>query len=533
MTLPARRLALAVFVFVAVVLCGVCAQRPLPDCSRKENTDLVNQSLWLYCKITQDNHVFSSSSDALLTRSLPPAAADDVRFFERQMAQVSTLALKKRRDESLAPVCARIGIGWESDKTRRDWLEKTRDYARSIMEDPILNTHCLTRVVHTDDVADDTAARLRSFTGYLVDAADRLRARAQAGKSAVDRMVRGWPAVVGDLSAGYLDNVYQCTVRSVVGVRVRGRWGVHAKLTNDVVDVPLAEGSRQYLHELLSADGRGQIRALTVNAWREGGAGMENATTTLSLGGGRPPASEFLMTEAEGTPALQSVLGAHRKQRSLAQETVFSSNVAILVLPMVMTLVPISSIDYVEMPLVVLYAIFTDVFSTLPLLVKGLELLALPDDGGCESWVHGVEETDPLGTVIVETWCAGCKARTAFRAYGKAFVASALFFMILGVTMEWVVRRRVVKRIKGGKVLPRRFWSWGEIRGRAKGAARSERSGSNSSPASTTRSSIGSCGSCNCAERLDLAGEQDPAFFARSRNFLRTGSFHRSLMGVP
>lgn len=480
----------------------------LPDCSSEA------KSLKDYCAITWNNHVFHAASSAPIAHSLPPAATADVRFFASQMSEITTLALKKRTAESLPTHCLTPWDLSPERKVQRSWLSSSTKFAFSLDLPPI-QSHCLTRVVQARAPARVTTSHLRAFTEHLAAGARWLSAIARAGSGPFERIIASWPSVVGDVSASYLDDVYKCHVWGVVGVRARGHWGVHVKMTNADVYTTMSEGGRQYLREIIGLDRRGRLGAMRVSAWREGGIRVNDTTTTLAHWGGRPQVSEFFQLPVRDTPALKQILDVRSKDRDLVQDTVFGSNVAILALPIFMTLIPVSAVDYVDKPLVVLYAMITDVFSTLPLLVKGIELLVLRDVEGCESWVQGVEAEDPQSTAIIETWCASCAARASFRRYGYAFVASALFFMMVGLTTEWVVRQRVEFRMKNGKKLPRRYWSW------------NQRKGDEDSSSSSSRDSFEACGKCACGDRMDVSGEQRPVPFDRSRRFMSSGNLFR------
>lgn len=137
-------------------------------------------------------------------------------------------------------------------------------------------------------------------------------------------------------------------------------------MTNADVYTTMAEGRRHYLVEILGFNQRGGLGAMKVASWREGRARVNGTSTLHMRWAGRPDVSEFFPLEVGDTPALKKGLGARSTHRALVQDTVFSSNVAILVLPVFMTLVPLSAIDYVETSLVVLYAVLTDVMSILP-----------------------------------------------------------------------------------------------------------------------------------------------------------------------
>lgn len=133
------------------------------------------------------------------------------------------------------------------------------------------------------------------------------------------------------------------------------------KMTNADVYTTMAEGRRHYLVEILGFNQRGGLGAMKVASWREGRARVNGTSTLHMRWDGRPDVSEFFPLEVGDTPALKKGLGARSTHRALVQDTVFSSNVAILVLPVFMTLVPLSAIEYVETLLVVLYAVLTDV----------------------------------------------------------------------------------------------------------------------------------------------------------------------------
>lgn len=152
-------------------------QSTLPNCTRGPNWKVLNESLKEYCDRTWDNHIFWAASNAPISQSLSPAAAGEVDFFAKQMVEVTALALKKRQDESLPAHCTTES---EGKKAYRTWVMATATYARTLAL-PYLQSHCLTRVVHSEALARTTTAHLRAFAGHLVASAKHLAAGAQRG----------------------------------------------------------------------------------------------------------------------------------------------------------------------------------------------------------------------------------------------------------------------------------------------------------------------------------------------------------------
>lgn len=134
----------------------------------------------------------------------------------------------------------------------------------------------------------------------------------------------------------------------------------------------------------------------------------------------------------------------------IASDSITISNIAILALPMLMNIIPVSFVADLNGLGMFVYVLVTDVFTTLPFLIKGVELIRSSRPNSKVVMAHSAG-TDSLGTFQV--WASQCRGRDYFRVTGIIFVLVALTALVLGLALEiWarnIMRRRFIEAGKG------------------------------------------------------------------------------------
>jgi len=98
--------------------------------------------------------------------------------------------------------------------------------------------------------------------------------------------------------------------------------------------------------------------------------------------------------------------------------------------------------------LLLTYAILTDVLTTLPLAIKGIEILDYSQNQHtrCVAWSVGAETDKELA--IIEMWCANCTNLTKFRTFGIALTSLAALFCLTGLAFEFMAYRWQRKKLE-------------------------------------------------------------------------------------
>ncbi|CDF39292.1 unnamed protein product [Chondrus crispus] len=236
-----------------------------------------------------------------------------------------------------------------------------------------------------------------------------------------------------------------CTSDNLFAYRKMGTWFLRAGVTNNPVDAFMPDYERQFVDEYIPRDWSDALRLPHV---RYGGGPVENATTIIARFGGIPGLASVSVMVFDENPALTEALRLNAIAVDQAKDAVTLSNIAILALPIVMTLFPVAFLADLNTFAMLCYIVFTDIFSALPFMIKGFELLdsAATNRGEAVAY-HAGNET--LGQM--EVWAAECHGEDSFRVMGIVFVIVAAVAMVGGVLLEVVAagvmrRRRAVNK---------------------------------------------------------------------------------------
>lgn len=147
-------------------------------------------------------------------------------------------------------------------------------------------------------------------------------------------------------------------------------------------------------------------------------------------------------------PAVRSALGRTRDSEEQALDSTKGSNVAILVLSAMLTLVPVAAFADVSWLVTEAYAVFTELLACVPLGIKGVELilLSLRKQTAAVSWVYGMETDKDIG--IVETWAAQCIPIKSTFITRLLFLFAALGAILVGAGLEIHMRNRLYRKKK-------------------------------------------------------------------------------------
>lgn len=173
----------------------------------------------------------------------------------------------------------------------------------------------------------------------------------------------------------------------------------------------------------------------------------ENCSTVLQLTNGvlipTMTLSEFEDPFSPIVRAFNQAMEANQR----ARDAITASNIAILALPMAMNLIPMAFVaDFATFGTLV-YVLLTDIISTLPIFLKGIELVLLrkPQKSLTSVYFAGDEKL-----AMLEIWNAKCQAAFIYGSAGTAFIATATIAMIAGVLLELWALRLMKRRLANG-----------------------------------------------------------------------------------
>lgn len=477
------------FHVTALVLLFTACPASAIDCSpvkKNNNTDLKK-----YCDGTRDGHVFLASAEEPLAASI--RSIDDgesVRVLTNELKHLSQRArdnyLKEFKPTKCGdPTTDLFKMEQEITSDQRQWTHSSNKYFKPLNL-PELESFCFSSVRIEDAEARRLITLISKFK--ITQKASITRAKAELS------LLNKWPNVTSVASVPAEEDpntVFKCMLSNVAAGRVAngGRgWALLSSFTSAPAAEELPDGKRHYVTEIIDTKGRAvQLKLYRENEILPGP--IESSTLEARWGGVAFP-THFVTVKP---PAMQDN-DATMLSREVVYDTIAPSNIAILALPLFMSLVPISCIESVTTPIVFVYALLTDVLTALPLAVKGIELLIISSatDSVCEAWVSGVDSD--IGTAAIEVWCAKCVSRGEFVTFGAVLLAVALFMLVIGIAVEVIARKRLLNHLKKNDGSSSSWWSMPILaRFRARGRS-----------AGYTQQSPTFCEECLCTHRTEM-----------------------------
>lgn len=272
------------------------------------------------------------------------------------------------------------------------------------------------------------------------------------------RTVRNFTTAIFPRSFTYEKRLQKCVVERATALRVLAKnstplWFVLTGITNANVTTDLADWKRVYVNEYVGVDAKGDFRDPLPQFVRPAGAGGESQprkdfATTMEMWGGRVGLSGIYNMVVDSTPALVRALEKGDTDVNQATDALTPSNIAILALPMVLNIVPISFITDVGNFGILIYTLVTDMLTVVPFIIKGFELIAMGNRRQIveETWFAG-RKTDVF--VVLETWAAECRI---IRVHGKGviFVIVGFVVLVFGILAEIQAKRMRDRWLRDG-----------------------------------------------------------------------------------
>lgn len=269
-----------------------------------------------------------------------------------------------------------------------------------------------------------------------------------------DIILNNWTTTDVNIHYQYDTTSQRCIINHIGALRIFEKWYIFTTITNAPrrVSVPLFH--RHWLTEFIHVDDNGTIgEPLHFSApKRPKGNGehilINDTTTTLATVGGSAGPFAFNSMYPEENPALVSAIDKSDLYIQQAQDALAPSNLAILILPLALNLLPIALVAEVTTKFMLFYALMTDIVTVIPLGIKGVELTFIGRQRHRSIVIRltsSVNGTMPTSAVS-ELWGAQCRASDNVYPTGILFVCLSIIFMILGVALEFIARAFVARR---------------------------------------------------------------------------------------
>lgn len=264
------------------------------------------------------------------------------------------------------------------------------------------------------------------------------------------------------------DKYRKCELARALGYRFNRTWAATAVVTNFSANI--AVNARGTLKELITVDSSNSVRpvSLSTHSCEKDGPARLNGTGILKTPSGSIPWPHFdfgvrswLKEDLPISPAIVQALQKGNFEKEMVVDSSSFSNLAILLLPVILALLPIAVFQDASVMATVLYAVATDMVSVLPIAIKGAELVVYGSRrhyafnsnlyGMNGSAVVKVERSiGPLRIgkriAMTETWAAECRMNSFVRQRGIGLLALAVAAMMLGIVLEVLARRFAEKR---------------------------------------------------------------------------------------
>lgn len=275
-----------------------------------------------------------------------------------------------------------------------------------------------------------------------------------------------WPLADVLYRFPYNQTLRKCLVHPVSALRVNSntsdtggkQWYTDMRVSEQPMLHYLPKLQRRFLsehvHVVSNTDGNTEMKPLTLHNIKDiEGEKTQNSATTVIID--RPEVvtpSNYDVMRVEENPAIKASLSMSDISVQQVQDALAPSSIAILFLPLALTIVPIAAVAPVSTTSMFLYTLVSDVLAVVPLAIKGVELIIIGFQRHRSIVVRITSTID--GTFAekagAELFAAECRAREYVKPAGIRFLAIALGFMVVGIWLEFLAlgirRRRLASR---------------------------------------------------------------------------------------
>lgn len=237
-----------------------------------------------------------------------------------------------------------------------------------------------------------------------------------------------------------------CSLDSVSGYFVNNNWYLRSAVTNHPPEQNIPDFNRQMIIEFIPSpafSNQTNDQSLKMIHVRPSDGRLEKSTNVILMWGGRAYAGT-MQNDDDFSDPISPISQAFRENLvhiDQASDSITISNIAILALPMVMNVVPVAFLADVTALGTLLYILLTDVLSTVPFFVKGIELMVWSQPRK-EIVISFHAGDDSLR--LVEVWAVRCRGEDFFTTTGIVFVAVSCIVLVGGILLEIFAKRYMV-----------------------------------------------------------------------------------------
>lgn len=253
------------------------------------------------------------------------------------------------------------------------------------------------------------------------------------------------------------DFVRRCTAYRAMAFRVNGKWSIAGKLAKRPFDYYAPTKDKEILSEFILVDDNGlKPQKLTIPQCNDCSVktGLTEATASLWFGRQNDDWGYFwekYHRDLRRHDAMKQILSDSNHDKELVEDSAAISNAAILILPVVLTLLPLGFFQEVSARFLMLYSLVTDVFSCLPIIIRGIELLVVGNTKyhTISSKWYGLANKKDL--VVSQVWTAKCTVSPDIRSRGNGFLIFGICAMLFGLGLEFltfVLTKRAKQRLQ-------------------------------------------------------------------------------------
>lgn len=235
----------------------------------------------------------------------------------------------------------------------------------------------------------------------------------------------------------------QCYLHFAVGFRIDDLWHLSISYLNHPQAHWVRDGDRLVVTEYVRVDANSNKLISTnlslpinpVNGTDH--VYVTNATTRLVIRAGSSSTSAFMRQTVEESEAFREAFELSQYTVHHAEDALLWSNLAIISLPLILNLMPVSLVTRITSWRMVFYIIISDLIGAIPMLIKGIEILVISKQSFTSMFTRMSDINQSI--VTAETWTSQCFPRENFGRSGTLLICIAVSTSFLGIVIELVV----------------------------------------------------------------------------------------------
>lgn len=398
----------------------------------------------------QLNRRFSWSSESPLINAIndfAPAAIPHVDFINRHYARVEAAVLAslgRQKVEKDHPI-----MSCDPLIRRRYRISHTMGFAMRGFPEPSWN--CGTDVIGVDTGDGEPGYTTDDLYNAIFSRGFEVKKRVH---DIAPRLINNFTNPEVPFNFSYSTRAARCTISPVCMFRVGPIWHQGLGIYNIGLDDYVKDGFRLSIHEHFRVvDGKlGDNLHLRLPVYDDATIErvyIDNSTTLIQRWNRNPPSSCFRTIPVEDNPAMIDALSLVDQSAQQAEDAVTNSNLAILLLPLSLNLIPIAFFADVSTISLLLYTLLSDVLTVTPLAIKGLELVLIRSKRYRSVVSRVLSPITGNRTFSIaaggEIWGAECRVRERVGRTGIILLVTAAAFLLIGISAE-ILSRAYLKR---------------------------------------------------------------------------------------